>query len=159
MNLAIFLDAHAVAGDAALLAQVRSGLMALATDNDALVARFAAVVEQFGGIQLVEPAAGPGRRCAAHQSEEGGHLPHRVMACAAWRCAPCGATGTAERIAPWWPTALDAALGQELVQSLHFLMGLRLQAGLMEIDLGRPVTGNADPRHLSSLGATCSRMP
>jgi CBS domain-containing protein len=31
------------------------------------------------------------------------------------------------------------------VQSLHFLMGLRLQAGLAELDTGRQVTGNVDP--------------
>jgi CBS domain-containing protein len=37
------------------------------------------------------------------------------------------------------------------VQSLHFLMGLRLQAGLAEIDTGRAVTGNVDPERLSSL--------
>jgi CBS domain-containing protein len=46
---------------------------------------------------------------------------------------------------------LDAALGDELVQSLHFLMGLRLQAGLAELDTGRQVTGNVDPERLSSL--------
>ena len=46
---------------------------------------------------------------------------------------------------------LDAALGDELVQSLHFLMGLRLQAGLAELDTGRQATGNVDPERLSSL--------
>ena len=47
MHLAIFLDAHAVAGDAALLAQVRRDLMALALDSDAQVARFASAVDAF----------------------------------------------------------------------------------------------------------------
>ncbi|MBP8225259.1 MAG: cyclic nucleotide-binding protein, partial [Acidovorax sp.] len=42
-------------------------------------------------------------------------------------------------------------LGDELVQSLHFLMGLRLQAGLAELDTGRAVTGNVDPGRLSTL--------
>ena len=48
-------------------------------------------------------------------------------------------------------SVLNAALGDELVQSLHFLMGLRLQAGLAELDTGRQVTGNVDPERLSSL--------
>src|ERR1035437_6157386 len=34
MNLAIFMDAHAVCGDAQLLTQLRQGIMKLATDND-----------------------------------------------------------------------------------------------------------------------------
>ena len=41
MNLAIFLDAHAVCGDAHLLAHAQQALMRLATDNDAMLARFA----------------------------------------------------------------------------------------------------------------------
>jgi len=62
------------------------------------------------------------------------------------------ATGTAERIAALVECGtLDAPLGDELVQSLHFLMGLRLKAGLAEIDTGRDVTGNVDPQRLSSL--------
>ncbi|MFX9046443.1 DUF294 nucleotidyltransferase-like domain-containing protein, partial [Acinetobacter baumannii] len=44
MHLAIFMDAHAVAGDAALLAQVSDSLHQLATDNDALLGRFAAAI-------------------------------------------------------------------------------------------------------------------
>ena len=153
MNLAIFLDAHAVAGDAALLAQVRSGLMALATDNDALVARFAAVVEQFGvASSWWNRLLGLGDDARHINLKKAGIFPivHGVRSLALARHV--GATSTAERInALVADGTLDAALGQELVQSLHFLMGLRLQAGLMEIDTGRPVTGNADPRHLSSL--------
>ncbi len=45
MHLAIFMDAHAVAGDAQLLADVRQRLMQLATDNDALIARFALAID------------------------------------------------------------------------------------------------------------------
>ena len=153
MNLAIFLDAHAVAGDAALLAQVRGGLMALATDNDALVARFAAVVEQFGvASSWWNRLLGLGDDARHINLKKAGIFPivHGVRSPALARHV--GATGTAERISALVADGtLDAALGQELVQSLHFLMGLRLQAGLMEIDLGRPVTGNVDPRHLSSL--------
>ena len=48
MRLAIFCDAAPVAGDAALLAELRDFLDALAADNDAYLARFAAAADQFG---------------------------------------------------------------------------------------------------------------
>lgn len=153
MNLAIFLDARAVAGDGALLAQVRRGLMDLATDSDALVARFAVAVEQFGG------AASWWNRLLARGDDtrhislkKAGIFPivHGVRSLALAKRVT--ATGTAERIAALVADGtLDAALGEELVQSLHFLMGLRLQAGLAELDQGQPVTGNVDPQRLGSL--------
>ena len=49
MNLAIFLDAAAVAGDAALLEQARDHVDRLLSDSDAFYARFASAVDQFGG--------------------------------------------------------------------------------------------------------------
>ncbi|WP_027995476.1 putative nucleotidyltransferase substrate binding domain-containing protein [Simplicispira psychrophila] len=153
MHLAIFLDAHAVAGDRALLATVRNGLMALATDNDAVVARFAAAIEQF------EMAAGWWNRLLGIGEEmrhvslkKAGIFPivHGVRSLALARRV--SATSTAERItALVTEGVLDAGLGQELIESLHFLMGLRLTAGLAEIDTGRPVTGNVIPERLSSL--------
>ncbi|MDR0227267.1 MAG: DUF294 nucleotidyltransferase-like domain-containing protein [Burkholderiaceae bacterium] len=154
MRLAIFLDAHAVAGDAALLAQVRRGLLALATDHGALIARFASAVNAFGDVpahwwdRLLGRAAEGG---AVHLKKAGIFpivhgvrslaLAHRIMA-----------TGTAERIAALVAQGeLDEALGRELLDALHFLMGLRLQAGLAEMELGRPVTGQVDSAGLGSL--------
>ena len=62
------------------------------------------------------------------------------------------ATSTAERLNALVADGIvDAGLGQELIESLHFLMGLRLTAGLAEIDTGRPVTGNVIPERLTSL--------
>ena len=153
MQLAIFLDAHAVAGDATLLATVREGVAALAVDNDATLARFASAVENFGG-----PAGwwsrlfGLGDEGRAISLKKAGIFPivHGVRSLALARRV--AATGTAERIAALVQEGvLDAPLGDELVQSLHFLMGLRLKAGLAEIDTGRTVTGNVDPERLNSL--------
>lgn len=153
MNLAIFLDAHAVAGDGTLLDQVRRGLMAVATDNDALVARFASAVEQFGGAAgWWTRLLGLGHEARQINLKKAGIFPivHGVRSLALVR--QVAATGTAERVATLVADGtLDAALGQELMQSLHFLMGLRLQAGLAEIDTHRTVTGNVDPQLLSSL--------
>lgn len=153
MQLAIFLDAHAVAGDATLLAAVRDSVAALAVDNDAMLARFASAVENFGGpTGWWSRLFGLGDEGSAISLKKAGIFPivHGVRSLALARRV--AATGTAERIqALVQEGVLDAALGDELVQSLHFLMGLRLKAGLAEIDTGRPVTGNVAPERLSSL--------
>ncbi len=153
MQLAIFLDAHAVAGDAALLHAVRDGVVAQAIDNDAVLARFAAAIDNFGGASgWWSRLFGLSDEGRAISLKKAGIFPivHGVRSLALARRV--AATGTAERIAALVEAGvLDAALGEELVQSLHFLMGLRLQAGLAEVDTGRPVTGNVDPERLSTL--------
>ena len=152
MHLAIFLDAHAVAGDAHLLAAVRQRLFQLGAENDALIARFALAIDAFGGT-----GGWWGRLLGMDDAErvnlkKAGIFPivHGVRSLALAR--RIAATGTAERIAALQAEGqLDAALGQELLQGLHFLMELRLRAGLDEMALQRAVTGNVDPASLSSL--------
>ena len=154
MYLAIFMDAHAVAGDAQLLADVRQRVMQLATDNDALVARFAMAIDAFGGAagwwnRLLSLGGGDADLV---NLKKAGIFPivHGVRSLALARRIQV--TGTVERIAALQGEGqLDEAMAQELVQGLHFLMGLRLQAGLAELELQRPVTGNVDPQRLSSL--------
>jgi CBS domain-containing protein len=48
MELAIFLDAHAVCGDTTLLETVRSAVFDLTSGNDAMLARFASAINFFG---------------------------------------------------------------------------------------------------------------
>ncbi|CAB5715208.1 Predicted signal-transduction protein containing cAMP-binding and CBS domains [Delftia tsuruhatensis] len=154
MHLAIFLDAQAVAGDAALLAGVRQGLVALATDNDALIARFASAINAFGEA----PGHWWSRLLVRGDEDSTVHLKkagifpivHGVRSLAL--AHHITATGTAERIAALVAEGvLDEALGRELLDGLHLLMGLRLQAGLAEMALDRPVTGHVDPARLGSL--------
>ena len=77
MNLAIFLDAAVVAGDATLLEDVRTHVDDLVSDSDVFYARFASAVEQFGE-RLVDAAAGPQRpRRRRDRPEEDRHLPPR----------------------------------------------------------------------------------
>jgi CBS domain-containing protein len=60
MNLAIFMDAHAVCGDAHLLEAVQRGLMKLATDNDAMLGAVRGGHRRlWQQHRLVEPVAGP----------------------------------------------------------------------------------------------------
>ena len=153
MNLAIFMDAHPVCGDAGLLQEVRRGLMTLATDNDAMLSRFATAIDSFGSttgwwnrllslgdvdqqLNLKKEGMFPlvhGVRSLA--------LAHRVIE-----------SSTAERIAALVADRkLDADLGAGLTDSLHFFMGLKLKVGLAELDVGKPVTGAINVAKLSSL--------
>ncbi|MDI9857297.1 putative nucleotidyltransferase substrate binding domain-containing protein [Comamonas sp. 17RB] len=153
MRLAIFLDAHAVAGDAALLAGVRQQLQSLATDNDALIARFASVIDSFGESGgWWNRLLGRSDAFSSVHLKKAGIFPlvHGVRSLALARHVDT--TSTVDRIeALVADGTLDASLGREMRESLHLLMGLRLQVGLSEIERHRPVTGEVDPSTLSSL--------
>ena len=155
MALAIFIDAHAVAGDASLLAGVRAEVDRLVAEDDSLLGRFAAAIDSFpdaaGGwwnrllligdqdkqtLDLKKVGTFPivhGVRSLA--------LRHRVQA-----------VGTVARL-----DALVAAgrvpsdLASDLADSLHLLMGLKLKAGLAELDTGRAVSGGVSTERLTSL--------
>lgn len=155
MALAIFLDAHAVAGDAALLAGVRDSLFALVNDNDALLARFAAAVDQFAAedphwwSRLLQRDSG--ERAALDPKKQGIFpLVHGVRSLALR--ARIEATSTAARLEALVAAGeLERALATDVLDSLHFFMGLRLKAGLHEMDTGHAVSGRIDLRRLSSL--------
>lgn len=152
MNLAIFMDAHAVCGDASLLENVRAALMQLATDNDATLARFAASIDAF------DSSSGWWNRLLGLDSaqqldlKKEGIFPlvHGVRSLAlAHRIV---ATSTEARIDALVAQGhLAADMGADLMESLQFFMGLKLRAGLLEIDTGKPVSGAVDVAHLSSL--------
>ena len=153
MCLAIFMDAHAVAGDPALLEQVRGSVHQLATDNDALLARFAAAIEAFGqnsgwwGRLL---SRGDAERLVDLKKEGIFPIVHGVRSLAF--SLRINATNTAERVAALVQHGvLGAATGDELVQSLHLMMGLKLKAGLSELDTGKPISGAIDMERLTTL--------
>jgi CBS domain-containing protein len=156
MALAIFLDAHAVAGDAALLAQVRAEVFKLVTDNDALLARFAAAINAFDG------SAGAGGWWQRLFSLEDGKdlldlkkagsfpLVHGVRSLALAHGVQ--ATGTVARIEALQAAgALEAGLATDLVDSLQFFMGLKLKLGLAAIEAGQAPGGGIAVDKLSSL--------
>lgn len=152
MKLAIFMDARSVCGDESLLKELRLRHMRFGTDNAPMLARFASAIDTLGssngwwnrllgldnaeGLNLKKEGIFPlvhGIRSLA--------LAHQVMA-----------TSTVTRIEALVTLGkLPAELGEDLRDSLHFLMGLRLQAGLAELDSGHPVSGAIDQSRLSSL--------
>lgn len=152
MNLAIFMDSHTVCGDNSLLQEVQKGLMQLATDNDAVLARFASAIDAFGSStgwwnRLL------GRDTVEHLNlKKEGIFPlvHGIRSLAfAHRITE---TSTSERITALVSQEhLSADMGADLAQSLNFFMGLKLKAGLMEIDTDKPVTGTVDVSRISSL--------
>ena len=156
MALAIFIDAHAVAGDAALLAGVRGEVDRLVASDDALLGRFASAIDLF-------PEAGTGawwNRLLSIGEQDRDTLDlkkaaifplvHGVRSLALERHV--GPTGTLTRL-----EALVAAgllprdMANDVAEALQFLMGLRLRAGLAELDTGRPVSGTVRPDRMSSL--------
>jgi CBS domain-containing protein len=153
MNLAIFMDAHTVCGDARLLEDVQRGLMRIATDNDAMLSRFAAAIDSFGSSygwwnRLL--GLGEGEQQLNLKKEGIFPIVHGVRSLAlAHQVAPLS---TAPRIAALVSAGkLDAGMGTDLTDSLHFFMGLKLKAGLAELDTDKAVTGTIVVARLSTL--------
>jgi CBS domain-containing protein len=153
MNLAIFMDAHAVCGDGKLLAQVQGELSKLATDNDPMLARFAAAIDAFGSSSgWWNRLLGLGdANQQLHLKKEGIFpLVHGVRSLAlANRLVE---TNTIERISALVAKGkMTAQMGADLTDSLYFFMSLKLKAGLAEMDTDKPVTGSVDVGKLTSL--------
>ena len=151
INLAVFMDAHAVCGDAELLASLRRQVFGMLADDDAMMSRFAAVVDAFGdGTRWWRRMLGGGE--ANLNVKKAGMFPlvHGVRSMAL--AERIDATSTEARIRALQEAgALDAETAQELTESLHFFMGLRLKAGLDEMDWGQPVSGKVDLAGLTPL--------
>jgi CBS domain-containing protein len=154
MALAIFLDAQAVCGDAALLEQVRGEIFTLVADNDALLGRFAAAIDTFadssGWWNRLLSLGGDERSLVNLKKAAIFPLVHGIRAMALEQ--HLHPTGTVARIEALVSLGkLPRQVGDELTDTLHFLMRLKLDAGLAEMELGRAVSGNVEPDKLSSL--------
>lgn len=154
MTLAIFLDAHAVCGDAALLERVRTAVFELSADNDAMLAHFAAAVNIFGSSSSWWsrlPFMGESDADALNIKKIGMFpLVHGVRSLAlAHRIR---ATSTAARVEALTALGrLPEKLAVDLLESLNFFMALRLKVGLQELATGRAVSGDIQLDKLSSL--------
>jgi CBS domain-containing protein len=152
MNLAIFLDARAVAGDASLLREAREHALTLVRGSDTFIGRLASAIDQFP-----EPPSGWWARLTHLQMREAetfdlkkiGTFPivHGARALALEYRLDC--LGTAERLlALGQQERLPAALVRDLVETLHLLMGLKLRNNLRQRSLGEPISNLV---HLGSL--------
>lgn len=155
MALAIFIDAHAVAGDASLLAGVRAEVHRLVAADDSLLGRFAAAIDLFD-----EGAGGWWNRLLNIGDHDTPMLDlkklalfpivHGVRSLALREHLE--STSTAARLnALVVAGRLPAALANDLTDCLQFLIGLKLKAGLAELDAAISVSGGVRTDRLSSL--------
>jgi CBS domain-containing protein len=155
LALAIFLDAHAVAGDASLLAGVRTEVDRLVSADDVLLGRFAAAIDSFPdpSVGLWSRILSIGDRGARTLDlKKAGIFPivHGVRSLALRDHLQV--TATAARLhALVAHGRLPADMATDLVDSLHFLMGLKLKAGLAEVEMQQPVSGGVRADRLGSL--------
>ena len=142
MQLAIFMDAVAVTGDAALLAQVRAAVTEFSSGNALFLARFAAATDQF-----TAPATGWWSRLTGRLAKEEplfdlkklGTFPivHGVRALALEQ--HLDAVSTTERLrALVQRQVLNPQLARDLTEVLHFMMGLKMKNNLRQRQLGLP---------------------
>jgi len=152
LNLAIFFDAAAVAGDAALLQGLRAHLDHILSGSDAFLARFAAAADQFD-----EPQTWWSRLTARSDEQpldlkKLGTFPivHGVRAL----CLQHGVreTGTAPRLRRLVELQqLDAGLGRDLLEALHYLMTLKLHHQLAQRRAGESPGNEVRPSALSTM--------
>jgi len=154
MALAIFIDAHAVAGDVSLLREVRAEVDRLVATDDALLGRFAAAIDSFpeeSGSWWNRLLQGEQDKPALDLKKSGIFpIVHGVRSLALSEHVP--ATATHARIDALVAAGrLSSAFATDLGDSLHFLMGLKLKAGLAELDTAGTVSGAVHGDRLSSL--------
>ncbi len=140
MNLAIFLDAAAVAGDAGLLTQARDHVDDVLADSDAFYARFASAVDRFGadGSWWSRLPGLRGREATVVDIKKLGIFPivHGVRALALRHRVR--AQGTVARLrALVADGGVDAGQARDLTDALHCLIGMKLASNLDQIGAGR----------------------
>jgi len=154
MALAIFLDADAVCGDTALLEQVRVAVFELAADNDAMLARFASAINLFGGNgawwNRLFLMGDQGKEPLDIKKLGTFPLVHGIRSMAL--AQHIRVTSTAERVEALIAAGkLPEKLAADLMDSLHFFMGLKLKVGLEALETGNAASGGILVEKLSSL--------
>ena len=155
MNLAIFFDAAAVAGDGSLLAQAREHLDTLFPGQDQVLARFAAPADQFpepGNFWTRLTSGRKGRDEIPLDLKKLGTFPivHGVRALALQH--QVRPLGTAARLdALRCAGRIDESLARDLLEALHFLMGLRLSHQLRQRADGALPGNEVRPSELGAL--------
>ncbi len=143
MNLAIFVDAKAVAGDASLLQEVQSYLMNNLSDDVGMLMGFARAVNQFNEDGQGFFAQFLGQKKHKMDIKKMGTFPvvHGVRALSLQ--AKISETNTFERIAKLASMGIiEKQLSQDVSEALAYLMHTRLKNGLTAIKQGQEVLPN-----------------
>ena len=140
MNLAIFMDALPVAGDTALLEELRAHVGRLMAGNDAYLAHFAASANSFSQDRSwwTRLPGLTGRAAAEIDIKKLGifHIVQGTRALALQYRLP--QLSTADRLAALVQGGhMDAARARDLTDALHLLMGVKLDNNLAQVAEGR----------------------
>jgi CBS domain-containing protein len=155
MNLAIFFDSHAISDNVFLLENVKQNLFNLVNDNQFLLARFAAAIESFtsevGWWNRLLTLGGDTSDNRINLKKAGIFaITHGIRSLALEN--HIRANSTAERVRELIQmNKIPQDLGNEVVESLHLLMELRLKSGIAELETGKTVSGEIDISRLSTL--------
>jgi CBS domain-containing protein len=154
MNIAILVDAAPVAGEPALLAELKAQLFELSRGESAFCARFARAIDSFetpslGGIRSLLVGRMAGREPLDLKKSGIFPIVHGVRALALERGV--AETNTAERIRRFEESGLfDHRFAVDLIEAYGFLLGLRLQARLDKLRLGQVPDNLIRPHDLNS---------
>ena len=143
MNLAIFIDAKAVAGDASLLHDVQASLMHHISDDVGMLMGFARAINQFNEDGQGFFAQFLGKKQHKMDIKKMGTFPvvHGVRALSLQ--AKLTETNTFERIAKLASMGIiEKQLSQDVSEALAYLMHTRLKNGLNAIKHGQEVQPN-----------------
>lgn len=153
MNLAIFIDAKAVAGDVAMLAEVKEHLQKRMINDAGMLMAFARAVDQFESqskgffSQLINRSGSE-----KMDIKKMGQFPvvHGIRALSLE--ARIEETNTFERIRHLVQlNVIDEALGQDVAEALSYIMDLRFSANLHILESGSGTPNQVDFANLSTL--------
>lgn len=153
MNLAIFIDAKAVAGDVAMLAEVKEHLQKRMINDAGMLMAFARAVDQFESqskgffSQLINRSGSE-----KMDIKKMGQFPvvHGIRALSLE--ARIEETNTFERIRHLVQlNVIDEALGQDVAEALSYIMDLRFSANLHILESGAGTPNQVDFANLSTL--------
>ncbi|WP_199052560.1 putative nucleotidyltransferase substrate binding domain-containing protein [Aquitalea sp. ASV15] len=154
MNLAIYVDAEAVAGDASLLARSHDALLRQLRDDASFFSRFARAIEQFdtplGLFSHLLTKERNGK--AVLDLKKGGIFPlvHGVRSLALEHgLSQCNTFDRLHALAE--AGHLDKELASEIAEALSFLLTLKLSQGLQQLSLGQLPGNQIEPDQLSTL--------
>ncbi len=153
MNLAIFIDAKAVAGDVAMLAEVKEHLQKRMINDAGMLMAFARAVDQFesqskGFFSQLLNRGGSEKM----DIKKMGQFPvvHGIRALSLE--ARIEETNTFERIRHLVQlNIIDEALGQDVAEALSYIMDLRFSANLHILESGSGTPNQVDFANLSTL--------
>ncbi|MDO4225920.1 DUF294 nucleotidyltransferase-like domain-containing protein [Neisseria sp.] len=153
MNLAIFIDAKAVAGDVGMLAEVKEHLQKRMINDAGMLMAFARAVDQFesqskGFFSQLLNRGGSEKM----DIKKMGQFPvvHGIRALSLE--ARIEETNTFERIRHLVQlNIIDEALGQDVAEALSYIMDLRFSANLHILESGSGTPNQVDFANLSTL--------